>query len=127
MGERLDRLEAGETRTTHGLLTTSAWNVEDDKPRIRRALLAMAPGRYVLTGRYEPDDLAQLRLDRREGADALRELEHFFKKADASVEAFWAARFMGLSYRGAELVRDAGFRLWSGALDTPPCELVLGP
>jgi hypothetical protein len=45
----------------------------------------------------------------------------------ASVEAFWAARFIGLSYRGAELVRDAGFRLGSGALDTPPCELVLGP
>jgi hypothetical protein len=134
MGARLARLEPGAQQTAYGMLTTWAWRIRVEpqgastpKERVDPFAHGQGPGRYALTGHFDPQHVMPIQVGDPVGADALKSLREFFLGNDTSLEAFWAARFMGISYVDALLLRDADYRLWSGALDTPPWELIVEP
>ena len=98
-------------------------------PRVRDEPLAhgLAPGKYSITGHYAPKEGFDLRVGDHRGDEALESLRQFFLGADTSIEAFWGHHFVGINYPEAMRLRDAGYRLWCGELDSPPWELIVAP
>ncbi len=125
MLESLGRLDPQSTRETGGALTTWAWRLAGDRGDDASPTLDLPAGTYRIAGRYEPQDLARLGAGEHAGLDALEELRRFFAGRDRSPNAFTRARFMGISYAHAELLRDADYRLWSGVLEAPASEFVI--
>lgn len=130
----LTPLEPGTVRSAYGRLTTWAWSSrvtrqEAATPRSRDEPRAhgLAPGKYSLTGHYEPPDGFELRVGDHRGKEALESLRQFSLGTDTSVEAFQGHHFRGINYPEALLLRDAGYHLWSGELDTPPWEFIVEP
>jgi hypothetical protein len=125
----LERLDPGGVRSAYGRLTTWAWASRNARTANRDKPLAhgLAPGKYSLTGHCQQPEEFELRVGDHRGEEALASLRQFFLGADTSIEAFQGHHFMGINYPEALLLRDAGYRLWSGALDTPPWEFTVEP
>jgi hypothetical protein len=127
MFKNLERLDAGVVRKTHGALTTWAWMLAGETQRTTSPTLDLAPGTYSIAGHYDTKDLVEPGAGGDPGALELDRLRRFFASADHSLDAFWAARFVGISYTKAELLRDSGYRRWAGALDAPASEFIIEP
>jgi hypothetical protein len=118
----LVRLDPGTVRSAYGRLTTWAWTSKDPgtaSARDEPLAHGLAPGKYSLAGHYASGD--------HEVEEALEPLRQFFLGADTSAEAFLSRRFIGLRYSDAVVLRDARYRLWTGAVDSPPWEFAVEP
>jgi hypothetical protein len=124
----LERLDPGTVRSAYGRLTTWAWTTRNPRTAGRDEPLAagLPPGKYSLTGHSQQPEV-ELRVGDHRGEEALESLRQFFLGADTSIEAFQGHRFVGINYTEALLLRDAGYRVWSGALDSPPWEFIVEP
>ncbi len=122
----LERLDPGAVKNTHGALMTWAWRLAGEK-RDTSPTLALVPGTYSIVGRYDPRELAQRGAGVDTDALELERLQSFFVGVFHGVDAFVAAHFVGISYRDAELIRDSGYRVWSGTLETPAAEFIIEP
>jgi hypothetical protein len=104
-----------------GALNTWAWEPADRPNPRETPLLRLEPGTYTVSAHYDGHSgsmVAQMR-------ENLEQLRRFFVGPDTSLDAFERARIMGFSYAAAALLRDSGFRLWSGDIDTPAVRFVV--
>lgn len=118
---RLERIEPGAVHATTGVLDTWAWEPADRPNPRETPMVRLEPGTYTVSVHLDG------RSDVLDGRtpENLERLRRFFAGPDTSLATFARARIMGFSYRDAELLRDSGYRLWSGEIDTPPVRFVV--
>jgi hypothetical protein len=116
-----ERVEPEGVYSSTGTLNTWAWEPIDRPDPRETPLLRLEPGTYTVSAHFDGHS-GQLVAQMRESLESLR---RFFAGPDTSLAAFERARILGFSYRSAALLRDSGFRLWSGDVVTPAVRFVV--